>query len=246
LARRRGRLELRDGSGDPIGHAEATPDTARRIARVNLVAAIAFTCGGTLFAVGAVFAQTGIVSVRACDITYLVGGAFFSTGGYASVLQATNTPSEIDDSARLSSPRWVWWRPLPGNLGWMSAVVLFAGTLAFAVSLVAAFASDLTVRQINGLIWIPDVLGCVCFLVSGHLALLEVCHGRIGIRRHDLGWRIVATNQLGSVLFMLAGLAAYTRPATSEVLNDAVVNWGTFLGAVCFAVAGVMQAFEKP
>jgi hypothetical protein len=26
----------------------------------------------------------------------------------------------------------------------------------------------------------------------------------------------------------------------------ALVNWGTFAGALCFAVAGVMQLFERP
>jgi hypothetical protein len=124
--------------------------------------------------------------------------------------------------------------------------VLFLGTLLFGVSLVAAFAQDLTVRQSNGYIWFPDILGCLCFLASGHLALLEVCHGRIGILTRDLGWWIVAVNQVGSVLFFLAGLAAFTRPATSEVISLGVVNWGTFLGALCFVVGGVLQAFERP
>ena len=62
----------------------------------------------------------------------------------------------------------------------------------------------------------------------------------------DLGWWIVAVNQFGSVLFFLAGLAAFVRPATDEAWNVGIVNWGTFLGALCFAVAGVMQLFERP
>ena len=78
-----------------------------------------------------------------------------------------------------------WWGFLPHQRGWLSAVVLFVGTLLFAVSLVAAFAEGLTPRQSNGWIWLPDMLGCVCFLVSGHLAMLEVCHGHIGVRAHE-------------------------------------------------------------
>jgi hypothetical protein len=245
-ARKRAWVELRDSAGNPAGHAHADPATAKRLGSVNLVAAIAFTLGGSLFAIGAFMAQTGVASARACDLTYLIGGAFFSTGGYAAVLQASNTPTDIDAKGSLSAERWVWWRRLPDNLGWLSAVVLFAGTLFFAMSLVTAFADNLTVRESNGLIWIPDMLGCVCFLASGHLALLEVCHGRIGFRFNDLGWGIVAINQVGSVLFFLAGVAAYTRPATSEAVNLAIANWGTFLGAACFAIGGVMQVFEKP
>ena len=109
--------------------------------------------------------------------------------------------------------------------------MLFVGTLLFAVSLVAAFAEGLTPRQSDSWIWLPDILGCVCFLVSGHLAMLDVGHGRVRILPRDQDWWIVAVNQVGSVLFFLAGLAAFVRPATSEAINVDLVNWGTFVGA---------------
>ena len=189
----------------------------------NLVAAISFFLGGSLFAVGAFLAQLGTTSLVTVNVTYLVGGFFFSLGGYVSILLA------------------------PGHeRAWRSAVVLFVGTLLFAVSLVAAFAEGLTPRQSNGWIWLPDILGCVCFLVSGHLAMLEVGAGRVRVRPHLLDWWVVAVNQVGSVLFFLAGLAAFTRPATSHELDAALVNWGTFAGAVCFAIGGVIQAFDTP
>ena len=124
--------------------------------------------------------------------------------------------------------------------------MLFVGTLLFAVSLVAAFAEGLTPRQSNGWIWLPDILGCLCFLVSGHLAMLDVGEGRVRIRPALTGWWVVAVNQAGSVLFFLAGIAAFTRPATSHELDVGLVNWGTFAGAVCFAVGGVVQAFDTP
>ena len=44
----------------------------------------------------------------------------------------------------------------------------------------------------------------------------------------------------------IAGIAAFTRPATSEVLDAGLVNWGTFAGAVCFAIGGAVQLFDKP
>lgn len=191
-------------------------------ARANLVAATSFTVGGTLFAVGAVMAQLGLGSARDDAIVYLVGGAFFSLGGYVSVRSAGTGPDRA------------------------SALVLFVGTLLFAVSLVAAFASGLTPRQSNGWIWLPDMAGCICFLVSGRLALVQVGRGRIWRVGDGLEWWVAAVNQLGSILFLLAGLAAFVRPATSAPANEAVVNWGTFGGAVCFAAAGVLQMFERP
>lgn len=191
-------------------------------ARANLVTATSFTVGGSLFAIGALVAQLELASARESAVVYLVGGVFFSLGGYLSVVQA-GTP-----------------------LGRRSAVVLFVGTLFFGVSLVAAFATGLTPRQSNGWIWLPDMAGCVCFLVSGHLALVEVGRGRIWRVVDHLDWWVAGINQLGSLLFLLAGLAAYVRPATSAPVNAGLVNWGTFGGAVCFAVAGVLQMRERP
>jgi len=190
---------------------------------MNLVASVAFVLGGSLFALGAAFAQVGSQSLVTVNVTYLVGGFFFSLGGYASIMLTS-----------------------PGELGRRSAVVLFVGTLLFAVSLVAAFAEGLTPRQSNGWIWFPDILGCVCFLASGHLAMLDVGEGHVRVRPRLTGWWVVAVNQFGSVLFFLAGLAAFTRPATTQALDAGLVNWGTFAGAVCFAVGGVIQAFDRP
>lgn len=210
----------------------------------NLVAAISFFLGGSLFAVGAFLAELGTTSLVTVNVTYLVGGFFFSLGGYALILLVVNLTG--DTSGPSEPDRMRWWGYQPDQAGWLSAVVLFVGTLLFAVSLVAAFAQGLTPRQSNGWIWLPDMLGCVCFLVSGHLAMLDACDGRIGVRVHSLGWWVVAVNQFGSFLFFLAGVAAFTRPATSRALDFGLVNGGTFAGAVCFAVGGVLQVFDRP
>jgi hypothetical protein len=239
-------MEVRDSQGQVTGVVDSRPSTALRMARVNAVAAVAFVIGGSLFALGPLLAEYGVGPIRTADVVYLIGGVFFSLGGYASVVQASNTPTDIDESGSLSSPSWSWWRWRPHQIGWLSVMVLFVGTLFFGLSLVAAFAENLTARQSNGWIWLPDMLGCICFLVSGHLALLEVCLGRIGIRTDDMGWWIVAVNQIGSMLFFLAGVAAFTRPATSTAVDLGLVNWGTFAGAVCFVIGGFLQLFERP
>ena len=209
---------MRQTPGDT--HETAPTRTSRRR---NLVAAVSFVLGGSLFALGAALAQLDLESLVTVNVTYLVGGFFFSLGGYVSILLAP-----------------------PHQRQWRSAVILFVGTLLFAVSLVAAFAQGLTPRQSNGWMWLPDILGCVCFLVSGHLAMLEVGAGRIRVRPHVMDWWVVAVNQLGSILFFLAGVAAFTRPATSQAVDIGLVNWGTFAGAVCFALGGVVQAFDTP
>ena len=100
--------------------------------------------------------------------------------------------------------------------GWVSAFVLFCGTLAFAISLVDVFLSDLTHRRLDHLIWAPEMVGCVLFLVSGHIGIIEVCHGRLRLMPRSLGWWIVTSTSSGPGLFFAlraGGLRPARRPA---------------------------------
>lgn len=247
LARKRGTIALRAGDGGVVRHRSASPALARRLRRVNWVAAGAFTIGGSLFALGAIVAQVGSGSAVSAGSIYLTGGVFFSTGAYASLLGAINAPRSVATDGALTAGGWRWWSYEPDSLGWLTTFVLFCGTLAFAVSLVNSFLEGLTTPGVNRLIWAPEVTGCVLFLISGHLAMVEVCHrSRPCLRWGDLGWWIVAVNQIGSVLFMVSALAAFTRPETGSAVNVDIANWGTLTGALCFAIGGVMQAFDRP
>jgi hypothetical protein len=109
-----------------------------------------------------------------------------------------------------------------------------------------ALIGDLTLAQQHRLVWSPEVVGCVLFLVSGQVALTEIWRDRELGHRADLGWAIALTNQLGSALFMVAAVAAFVRPQTGDELAVGVANWGTLTGSLCFAIAGVMQEFERP
>jgi O-antigen/teichoic acid export membrane protein len=136
----------------------------------------------------------------------------------------------------------LFWR-----LDWTSAFVLFVGTLYFGISLLAALIGDLTTAQEHRLVWSPELIGCVLFLVSGHLALLQLRRERRPHRsRGDLGWWIAVVNQVGSALFMVSAIAAFVRPSSGDELAVGIANWACFAGAACFAVAGAMQEFERP
>ena len=79
---------------------------AARLTTINSVAAVAFTLGGSLFALGAVLAQLGEVALLTVNITYLVGGFFFSLGGYTSILLVVNASSDQRHGAHAGSLRW--------------------------------------------------------------------------------------------------------------------------------------------
>src|SRR5438034_815314 len=66
------------------------------------------------------------------------------------------------------------------------------------------------------------------FLVSGHLALIQVCGRRLCIRRKELAWWIATLNQVGSYLFLVSALAAFVNPETSSAVNEQLANWGHF------------------
>ncbi|MER7723307.1 hypothetical protein [Streptomyces sp. NPDC096323] len=244
-ARKRGLLTVR-AAGDPEPRfRRADNASVGRLRRLNAIAASAFAVGGCLFASGAAMAQFGAGDATGAWI-YFVGGLCFNTGGYVSLLQSINAPRQDDGIGALAARRWSWWSYEPGRIDWLSTFLLFVGTLVFGINLLSSLLQGLSVQQVNRLIWAPDMVGCTLFLISGHLALVEVCHGRPGIRPADLGWWIVAVNQLGSVLFMVAALADFTRPATASVVNVDIANWGTLTGALCFSAGGVLQYFERP
>ncbi len=221
-----------------MGRKRVYASQSRPVGRwINAISATAFVIGGSLFALGAALAQGDVGGPRLAATVYLVGGAFFSTGAYAAVLQIVNGPHE---------GRWRWWSAEPARLEWLSTVVLFAGTLVFAINLLDSFIGGLTPAQEDRLVWSPDMVGCALFLVSGHLAMVEISRTWLPCwRPRQLGWWIVAVNQLGSLLFMLAAVASFIR-ADGDMIAIDVANWGTLTGALCFAAAGVIQEFERP
>jgi hypothetical protein len=187
------------------------------------VAATAFVVGGTLFAIGAALAQADVGSPRLVAAVYLAGGVFFCAGGLASVRLAGS-----DQLARVS------------------ATVLFAGTLVFAINLLDSLIGDLSPAQYDRLVWSPDMVGCALFLVSGHIAMTAISRSwKPCWRPERRDWWIVAVNQLGSVLFMVAAVASLVR-ASGDMVAVGIANWGTLTGALCFALAGVIQEFDRP
>jgi len=243
-ARKRGCIEVvRDGFVERI---MARPAVAVRLRRCNDLSGVSFFLGGALFTLGALLAQYDGAPLPTIDWTFLIGGFWFSTGAYVALVQELNSPRKIGDDGTLLARTWRWWAYEPHRPGWVAAFVLFCGTLAFAISLINAFLSGLSARQVDRLIWAPEMVGCILFLLSGHIAILEVCHGRFRLMTSSLGWWIVVVNQIGSWLFLLSGLAAFVRPVTGEVISVGLINWCTALGAACFSAAGLAQLFERP
>ena len=217
---------------------------ASTLRRTNAVAAAAFLLGGSLFAIGAALSQLHVGDPRLAAVIYLVGGIFFSTGGYSSVLLAINAPHRRRDGT-WAGDRWLWWAREPRNYDYLAAAVLFAGTIVFGVNLIDSLLGELTPTQEDRLVWNPDIIGCLLFLIAGYFAMVDISGSWWVLRGENLGWWIVFVNQVGSVLFMVSGVASFVR-ADGDMIAVNIANWGTLLGALCFAVAGAMQFYEAP
>jgi YrhK-like protein len=181
--------------------------------------AVLFMVGSALFALGSLPPYFENVSPRAVGVTFFAGSVFFTAAATGQFLDVVRSPRDLD-----------WW----------AALVQLAGTLWFNVTTYDAMATDLTTKQTDKLVWAPDAIGSICFLVASYLALFAICHRWSCWCRRDPERRIAALNMAGSVAFGLSAVAAYVLPTTGEAVNIRTVNVQTFLGAACFFVAAYL------
>jgi hypothetical protein len=182
-----------------------------------------FALGSVCFVVGPFPGYGQLVGAQADAITFFVGSVFFTGGG---ALQAA-----IAFPERRSSPH--------GAAAWQAAAIQAAGTLFFNITTYQAVHTSLSDASYDRVVWRPDALGSVCFLISGVIAYRV--SGRHGWRpaRGEAGWWEPSVNLLGCVFFGIAAIAGYVVPAHGSPLDLAAANVTTVLGAACFLTCAV-------
>jgi uncharacterized membrane protein YfcA len=208
-----------------------------RPVRLNSAVATLFMVGAACFVVGSLPPYIALVGASADAVTYAVGAVFFTSASALQLLQA-QSPAMTDVDAVTQHER----RPvrllawLPHDAGWWAAATQLPGTVLFNVSTTAALAHNLTAKEADKQIWLPDVYGSVLFLVSSTFALVAV-----GALRHwrpgAWDWRIAWVNMLGSVFFMLSALGSFVLPKSGDLISQPLSLGGTAVGAACFLVA---------
>src|SRR3954453_21338765 len=185
--------------------------------------ALLFAAGSLCFLIGPFPGYADLVGPRADAVTFFVGSIFFTAGG---ALQAWLALGERHAGSA-------------GVAAWRAAAVQFAGTLFFNATTYRALDTTLSDPMYNKLVWRPDALGSICFLVSGVIAYRAA--PRRGWRpvRGGPGWWEPSVNLLGCLLFGLSAVAGYVVPAKGSLLDLAAANWSTALGAACFAACAL-------
>ena len=213
---------------------------------ISIWISILFMVGSFFFASAAFLSFDFLYNFQAIDINilYFIGSIFFTAAAYCQYLESINFdithPSHIDNR----HTAWFWWRWRPKNMGYISSLTQFIGTILFNISTFVAIFSNLSIEAENLFVWIPNMLGSILFLTSSFFAYLEIYHDtKIKIFR-NITWWIIWINIFGSIFFQISALySAYTVDIDPNMIFIATLT--TFLGAVCFFVAALLLRYEK-
>ena len=184
-------------------------------------------------------------SATIANATFFAGSIFFTSAAFLQLLEAVNADRQAALARGERAPdrfRWFAWQP--NSIGWMSSAIQLAGTILFNFNTLDAMLTGSDWLRQDLLVWTPDMVGSVCFLVASWLALLEFCHGYWSWKPGSISWWVVAINLLGSVAFMASAMWAVAGPAAATPLDSWLVSMSTFVGAVCFLVGAYLLVPE--
>ncbi len=189
--------------------------------------ALFFACGSACFFIGPFPGYASLVGDAADSVTFFVGSILFTAGG------AVQTSLAFPERHA----------PGAGQAAWRAGTIQSAGTLFFNVTTYQAMHTALSNTEYNQLVWRPDALGSICFLVSGVIAYrASARHGWLPVRGGP-GWWEPSVNLLGCVFFGISAIAGYVVPSSGSMIDLAAANWNTALGAACFLACAVATLF---
>jgi hypothetical protein len=216
--------------------------------RLTWWVAVLFIIGSALFSVGGyaiTFPESTpkvLLTGMSVDWIFFIGSIFFTSAAFCQLLESINagdseglfTEEKLPDTFQ-----WAAWHPQ--RIGYMASLVQLIGTVMFNFNTGNAFFSDLNWVQQDVLIWTPNIIGCICFLIASRLAFMEVCHGYWGWQPGNIEWWITVLNLLGSIGFMISALYSLAVPPGE---SSATFSWlsafFTFQGGVCFFIASYL------
>jgi YrhK-like protein len=192
--------------------------------------ALFFATGSACFLIGPFPEYASLVGDSADSVTFFVGSILFTLGGLMQTLLAA--------PERRS--------PGIGRAAWRTATIQSAGTLFFNVTTYQAMHTALSSPEYNRLVWRPDALGSICFLVSGAIAYRAAPrHGWLP-ERAARGWWEPAVNLLGCIFFGISAVAGYVVPSKGSMIDLAASNWNTSAGAACFLACALGTLAARP
>jgi hypothetical protein len=183
-----------------------------------------FAVGATGFVVGPLDVYTRWVGPPADALTFFAASILFTGGGLAQARLAYPERQQADRA---------------GALAWRGAWIQLIGTLLFNLMTFEAISPPSSAVRYDALVWAPDALGSVCFLISGILLYLSAPPEGWRPSRRAPGWWEPPTNLLGCALFGVSAVAGLATTSASQLLDTSADNWTTTFGAICFLAVGL-------
>ena len=203
---------------------------------------------GALFAIGSACFMVGpfpgfiqLVGSAADGTVFFVGSVFFTSAALIQYLEAANADRDLSGK-RSHRMRLLTFEP--HRIDWWATGIQLVGTVFFNINTFRAMQQSFDTSQVDRLVWAPEAVGSVCFLISGLLAYLEVRDGGLFSAARTLEWRISTVNFAGCILFGISAVAGYIVPETGDELSLAAANVTTSLGALCFLVGALLSLPE--
>ena len=199
--------------------------------------AVLFAAGSACFLIAPIPAFLQLVGPAVDGVVFFAGSLLFTS---AAALQWLETIDADRGPAGTAGPRRRLLPFQPRRIDWWSAAVQFLGTLFFNATTFRALQTGLDSPSYDRLVWRPDALGSVCFLISGYLAYVEVAGQPLGRPPRTLESAIASVNLLGCLAFGSSAVTSFVVPATGSEISLAMVNLCTALGALCFLVGALL------
>lgn len=180
--------------------------------------AILFAGGSACFVVASLPGFVQLAGSQVAGVVYFVGSLQFTS---AAAIQWLQTFRRF-------------------GVDWWSSAIQFAGTLFFNRNTYDAMQEGLDANSYDRLVWTPDVLGSICFLVASYLAYAAVTGGFFARPRRTRDSVIATLNLAGSIAFGVAAVAAFWAPSSGSIVDLAAANGFTALGGLCFFVGAIL------
>ena len=216
--------------------------------RLTWWVAILFIIGSALFSLGgygSVFKQGLPISWTegmTLDWIFFIGSIFFTAASFSQLLESINAGDSAGlypDEKPSNKFLWVSWQPK--RIGYMASLIQLIGAIMFNFNTGNVFLNNLSWIQQDLLIWMPNMIGCICFLIASRLAFMEVAHGYWKWQPGNIEWWITVINLLGSVGFMISAVYSLAVPAGD---SSASFTWlsafFTFQGGVFFFIGSYL------
>ena len=231
------------------GTAPASPQPFWHRPAYNWCIGAVFALGAFLFMLASLLsmAQTAEENIPSnlINIVFFAGSLPFTCAALMQLIQAANS-ADFPGNTQAARPKrfeLVGWHPR--HAGWLSSYTQFLGTLAFNMNTFNAILSPTKWDVKDAVIWLPDIVGSLLFLISGYLAFIEAGHRYWSWRLKDLSWQIVFINLMGCIAFMTAAILSYFPSVKGPGWIASLSNLHTLIGAFCFFVAALLTCRES-